>query len=238
MSSTSEVGHNKNVANFTAVNQILTEMGLMYQPSNTTIQLANLTPIEATLAASITNLDAKLATYHIKVADRETAFKILDKRMTKVLNYFKSLNVDKKDKEIIAALIKKIRGDHKKKGPNNPETETHSTSQQSYDSLTANLNTLISQLEAFPEYAPNEADITIVSLKAYAQALSQDTAKVNIAASELISTRKNRNDILYFDHPSVIERVKDIKAYLKSLGEEAEPYYKAVVRLKFTDYKP
>lgn len=239
MASTSEVGHNKNVANFTAAYQILQEMGLLYQPTNTTIQLANLLPLQTNLATSVSQLNNKQANYKINVADRETAFKILDKRMTQVLNYFKSLNVDPKDKDIIAAQVKKIRGDHKKKkpDPNNPTLDTKSTSQQSYDSLTANLNTLVTQLTAFPQYVPNEADISITSLQTYATNLSTLTTQVNTASSELIPVRTQRNDLLYFNTPNVLSLIKDIKAYLKSLGAAGEPYYKAIVRLKFSPYK-
>ena len=33
----------------------------------------------------------------------------------------------------------------------------------------------------------------------------------------------------------VIQIIKEIKAYLKSLGTAGEPYYKALVKLKFKD---
>lgn len=240
MSSTSEVGHNKNVANFSAVVQILIEMGLIYQPTNTTIQLVQLTPIQGTLATSITNLNENLSLNSISIADRETKFKILDKTATQIDNLFKSLNVDDKDKEIVNSLVKNIRGDNKKKKQEttDPNKTTHSTSRQSYDSRLANLNLLIAQLSQFPEYAPNEANISIVTLQAYADELATLTTSLNQSAAALITARKDRNDLLYFDQPSVIKRVKDIKAYLKSLGETGKPYYDAVVRLKFTDYKP
>ena len=35
-----------------------------------------------------------------------------------------------------------------------------------------------------------------------------------------------------------IQLVREIKAYLKSLGTSAEPYYKAIVKLQFKDTKP
>ncbi len=44
MASTSETGHNKNVANFSSAYQILEEMGAIYNPSNTNLLLANLQP--------------------------------------------------------------------------------------------------------------------------------------------------------------------------------------------------
>lgn len=45
MASTSETGHNKNVANFNSAYQILQEMGALYNPSNPELKLAILDPI-------------------------------------------------------------------------------------------------------------------------------------------------------------------------------------------------
>lgn len=44
MASTTETGHNKNVANFSTAYQVLQEMGTLYNPSNAKIQLVNLDP--------------------------------------------------------------------------------------------------------------------------------------------------------------------------------------------------
>jgi hypothetical protein len=40
----SETGHNKNVANFGTAYQILEEMGKLYNPSNSNLNLVNLEP--------------------------------------------------------------------------------------------------------------------------------------------------------------------------------------------------
>ncbi len=58
---------------------------------------------------------------------------------------------------------------------------------------------------------------------------------VNSAGNALITARKNRNDILYFNDTNIIQLMREIKAYVKSLGTAGEPYYKALVKLKFTD---
>jgi hypothetical protein len=56
---------------------------------------------------------------------------------------------------------------------------------------------------------------------------------VNAAGNSLITARKNRNEILYNNEINVLQLMKDVKAYLKSLGDGGKPYYNAVVRLKF-----
>jgi hypothetical protein len=59
MASTSETGHNKNVANYSSAIQILEEMGGLYNPSNTNLKLATLDPIKTDLSGVITVLNTK-----------------------------------------------------------------------------------------------------------------------------------------------------------------------------------
>ena len=241
MSSKSEVGHNKNVANYSAAIQILNEMGPLYNPSTTRIKIVNLTPLEAQLATIMAELDQDLATNSIAVADRKTAFKSLDGKVTNSNNYFKSLDVDAKDKSNVNALAKEIRGDNKKKDkiPTEGEgTVEHSNSHQSYDNLVANFKRYTVLLSSYPEYLPNEADISVPTFTTYGDELLTLNHTVTASDAALITGRKNRNEPLYFQTPNVISLMRDVKAYVKSLGEPGKPYYKALVRLKFVGYKP
>ena len=151
----------------------------------------------------------------------------------------KSINISTTDKDNLASQAKKIRGDQKPKvvNPDTAEGDAISTSQMSYDSRIANLETYTSQLASHPEYAPNETEIQIASLQTYHQRLTTLSGLVNSAGNALITARKNRNDILYFNDTNIIQLIKEIKAYLKSLGQAGEPYYKALVKLQFKDIK-
>ena len=238
-SSVSETGHNKNVANFCSAYQILTEMGAIYNPSNSNLLLANLQPKKLSLGATITVLNNKKPIYKNAVSDREIAIAPMGQRMSKALNYSKSITISDTDKENIANQVKKIRGDRKPKTVNldNAEIETISTSQMSYDSRIANLATLINQFSSHPEYAPNETEIQVTTLQAYHEELTTLSSLVNSAGNALITARKDRNQILYFDDLNIIQLIKDIKSYVKSLGNVAQLYYKALVKLKFSEIK-
>ena len=237
MASTSETGHNKNVANFSSAYQILEEMGGLYNPSNANLKLTTLDPIKTDLSGVITVLNDKKPVYKNAVADREIEIAPLGKISTRALNFAKSLDISVTDKENLQSQAKKIRGDAKAKvvNPDTAEGDAISTSQMSYDSRIANLDTYTSQLASHPEYVPNETDIQIVSLRAYHLRLKTLSAEVNSAGNALITARKNRNDILYNNPKNVIQIIKEIKAYVKSLGTAGEPYYKALVKLKFKD---
>ena len=237
MASTSETGNAKNVANFSAGYQILEEMGTLYNPSNSNLQLANLEPIKVSLAGVITVLNDKKPIYKNAVADREIEIAPLGIITTRALNFAKSLNISTTDKDNLASQAKKIRGDQKPKvvNPDTAEGDAISTSQMSYDSRIANLDTYTSQLASHPEYMPNETEIQIASLQTYHQRLTTLSSLVNSAGNALITGRKNRNDILYYNDTNIIQLTREIKAYVKSLGTAGEPYYKALVKLKFTD---
>ena len=237
MASISEVGHSKNVANFSTLFQILEEMGIIYNPTNSNIQLANLVSVKASLATVIQTLNEKKPLYKNAVANRETAIAPLGKTASNVLNAFKSLNVTTADKDNISSIVKKIRGDKKiaKPNPETTATEGISTSQMSYDSRIANFDVLINTLNTHPEYNPNEENLKTSTLQNFQQNLGTLSSEVNATGNALITARLNRNTILYSNPDNVIQLVKEIKAYLKSLGEAGQPYYKAAVKLKFTD---
>lgn len=238
-STVSETGHNKNVANFSTAYQILEEMGTLYNPSNTKIQLTNLNPIRTSLQTVISELNNKQPIYKNAVSARELAIEPLGRLMTKSSNFAKSLDISTTDKDNIANQAKKIRGDQKQKtvNPETTETESISTSQMSYDSRIANLNTYTAQLASHPEYAPNETAIQIASLQTLHSNLVTLSQAVNSAANALITARTNRNNIIYNNETNVIQLIKDVKAYLKSLGDAGKPYYNAMVKLQFKDTK-
>ena len=93
MASSSETGHNKNVANFSSAYQILEEMGGLYNPSNANLKLTILNPIKTTLSAVITVLNDKKPVYKNAVAQRELEIAPLGKLTTRAYNFAKSCGI-------------------------------------------------------------------------------------------------------------------------------------------------
>jgi hypothetical protein len=231
----SEVGHNKNVANFKSLYQILEEMGTMYNPSYPAITLTALEPIKTVLDEVVVTFNTKNPLYKNAVAQRETNMAPLSKLTTRIVNSFRASGASAPDIENADSMARVIRG-HKRLAKVNPETaspETISTSRMSYDSRTANFDALISFLESQSVYAPNENDIKLPQLKQINLSQKQQNAAVNQAANELLTARVSRNNALYSETDGIIRLIPIIKNYLKSLGEQGKPYYKVAVRLKF-----
>lgn len=235
--STSEVGHAKNVANFTALIQLLEEMGPLYQPTNAAIAIGNLITLRDELSNSIQNLSDKIPPFKIAVANRENAFKDLSKKATRVKNSFNSIGLSTAENDNVSAIVKKIRGDQPIRRTENletAETESISNAQLSYTSRATHLQSLVSLLSSYPTYAPNEEELTAPKLSNFhnnLKNLNEETADKTYA---LITARKERNDLLYNNPGNLLSLVNPIKDYLKSV-EGANVYYKAAVGLKFTN---
>lgn len=232
----SEVGHNKNVANFKSLYQILEEMGPMYNPSNPSIALTALEPIKTVLDDVIETFNTKNPLYKNAVAQRETNMAPLSKLTTKIVNSFRASGAPASDIENAESMARVIRGmkTAKKIDPETQSTEGISTSRMSYDSRTANFDAMISFLETHALYAPNETDLQILALKQFNLLQKQQNTNINYATNELLTARTARNGALYNETTGAVNLAPTIKNYLKSLGDSAKPYYKSAVRLKFT----
>jgi len=239
MASSSEVGHNKNVANFNAAYQILQEMGTLYNPSNIRITLQNIQLTKNQLTNLIIELNTKIPAYRNAVVNRENATAPLSKLMTKIINNAKASGISPAEIENLVSQVNKIRSGTKRKNAKieEQETETISTSQLSYDSRIANFGILLEQLNTHPEYNPNENELKIENLQNYRNNLLELSNQVNATANALITARNNRNQILYLGENNITQLIKEIKAYLKSLGDPGKPYYNALVKLKFSTIK-
>jgi len=234
----SEVGHNKNVANFKSLYQILEEMGTLYNPANQSIKLTELDPIKTVLDEVIETFNTKNPLYKNAVALRQTTMKPLSKLTTRIANSFRASDASEADIDNIDSMAKVIRG--MKNKPINPEKESSegiSTSRMSYDNRTANFDAMIRFLEVHPYYEPNEADIQTPALKLFNQLQKEQNANVNQTANQLLTAREARNKVLYHPTDGVVILAPKIKNYLKSLGESGKPYYKLAVRLKFSNKK-
>jgi len=233
--SKSEVGHAKNVTNFTALIELLEEMGPLYNPSNPDIQLTNLVVLRDQLTASIQNLADLTPPFKIAVANRENAFKPLNKLSTRVKNSFNSLRLTKAENDNVLSIVKKIRGDApipKAEKLDKEESKTISNAQLSYTSRATNFQSLVSLLSAYRNYTPNEPDLTITHLgDLYAQ-LKNFNNEAEKKGYALITARKQRNDLLYFNPVNLLSIVLPIKDYIKSV-EGGDPYYKAAIALHF-----
>jgi hypothetical protein len=117
-----------------------------------------------------------------------------------------------------------------------PPADGVSTSQQSYDSLLANFEKLIQQIQAMPSYTPNEVNIKLATL----QTLNTNLQSLNLAAINATNAiglaRNQRNLSFYAIGTGMIDITKKVKSYIRQIEGSTSPVYHQATALKFVSY--
>jgi hypothetical protein len=246
MASTSEQGHNRNSVNYDRLIINCTSFGTTYNPTKPALKIAAMQVQSTAAKNSITTMNALTPAYKNAVAARITAFKPIDKLITRVNNAFKASDVTKEMISSAQTIVRKLQGrratpktnEEEKKvaaEAGNPIVEI-SASQMSYDSRIENLDKFIKLISSVAAYAPNEADLKITALTAlYTDLKAKNLAVIN-AETPLNNARIARNDTMYKDNVGLVDVANDVKTYIKSVYGATSPQYKLVSSLKFTKY--
>lgn len=247
MTSTTETGHAKNVANFDDLISFVTGYGTAYNPSKATIKLTALQTLSTSAKTAINAVNAALPAYSNAVAAREAAFEPLSKLITRVNNALKATDTTEQVDESAKTLVRKIQGSRataKKteeeitaEKAEGKETKEISSSQMSYDSRLDNFDKLIKLLTSVTLYAPNEADLKVTALTTLYNDLKAKNTAVVTATTPLSNARIARNEILYKTNTGLVDIALDTKTYIKSLYGATSPQYKQVSKLEFKAVK-
>lgn len=178
-------------------------------------------------------LKEALPLYSTAVANKDAVFKPLDKRVTKVVNGFASCGAQKGEVNIAINLGKKIKGDVKPATRKGTDNESISQSQTSMDMRVDNFKGLIAVLAANKNYKPNEADLQVAPLEAYAAELETHAGLVKTAARPVILSREKRNIVLYTPETGMVDLALLVKKYALSCLGSGSATYKLIKGLKF-----
>jgi DNA repair exonuclease SbcCD ATPase subunit len=246
MASTSEQGHNRNAVNFDKLIINCTSYGATYNPSKAALKIAAMQAQSTAAKNSLTTVNALTPAWKNAVTARVTAFKPLDKLITRANNALKASETTKEVIESAQTIVRKLQGrratpkktDEEKKAAAEAGKEIIeiSSSQMSYDSRLDNLDKLIKLFSSVAAYAPNEAELKIAALTAlYTDLKAKNLAVIN-AETPLSNARIARNTTMYKDDIGLVDVANDVKIYIKSVYGATSPQYKQVSSLKFTKY--
>ncbi|MFA4851503.1 MAG: hypothetical protein WC974_09245 [Thermoplasmata archaeon] len=258
MTSTSETGHDKNVANLEDLISRCTGYGTAYNPSKLSLKI----PALQTLQTS-----GKNALQAVKVAEtahdnatnaREIAFKPLKTLCTRIVNALDATDATKQtvdDAKTVNRKIQGVRTDSKSKKAldafiesthettttskapdivNEISKHTISVSQQSYDSLVDNFTKLIQTISTEPLYTPNENELKVTTLNTQLTNLKAANTVVINAETAYSNALISRNTVLYQKSTGLVDIALEVKKYIKSLFGAESPQYKQVSKIKFT----
>lgn len=238
MSSTSERGHARNVANANLLNTYIAQLGATYNPSNPKIALSNLQSIYTAALAQQETVNSTLAAYTNAVNTREAVFAPVSTKITKLRRVFKATDgVTKAQDDDFLTISRKIKGERKTRKPANQTPEeaqlTYSTSQMSYDQRTNNYDQLISLLQSTPNYNPNEVEYQIATLEAEKTQMFQATQSVANTYVPLNNARSQRNALMYLDSDNLVDTFVKAKDYLFTILDRNSAQYKAISKISF-----
>ena len=242
MSSTSEKGHGKNVANLETLIIRCEGFGNPYNPSNSMITIPNLTTYYQESKQLFTDVITTEAPFDEVSGRRKNVFKKLRPMCTQILNAFKAANSPSNIIANAETINRKLQG---KRADNSP-TETLpdeipkdkiSVSQQSYELLVDHFEKLIEVGVIEPSYNPNEIPLQITTLKTFKDQLDALNTEVKTKAVPYSNSMKARNAKMYVPETGIVPLTQMVKNYVKSVFGASSPEYKSISKLIFTNIK-
>lgn len=244
--STSETGHDKNVANFENLISFCSGYGLTYNPSKAGLKILQLQAQLAACKANIIAVTNASVAYNNAVNARKLAFEGLQKLSTRLINAFDVSGASTEAVKDARSVNRKISGSRLTKADagiapdpteeNMPAPLTPkkiSSSQKSYSSLIEHFAKLITILSAEPSYLPNENDLKIAALNTLLANLKNlNTAVIN-AYTNVSNARIIRDTALYNLTNGLCPVAKEVKMYVKSVFGSSGAQYKQVSGIVF-----
>lgn len=233
MSSNSETGHAKNVANFQDLIEFTTSFGPIYNPFKSALQVSELNNLKTIASTRLQEVITKNTEFNRRVNERILVFDKLSPLATRLINALKITNADSKTLEDAKGFVRKIRGKRISKvvkllDPNFPAPKSISTSQLSFDQLVQHFSGLISILSTQPGYKPNEDDLKVEFLLVLLEKMEAKNNAVAAAYAAVTSARLDRDTILYSKNDGLVTIALEVKAYIKAAFGASSPQFKQV----------
>lgn len=241
MASISETGHAKNVDNAEFFLSIIATFGTKYNPGNPAITVVALKEKIAAARNEVNSVSLAQAYFFQAAAAREGAFKGLASMATRIVNTLRASTTSENIDANATTIVRKLRGTRAKAVEDEKLVaegdvavkSTVSVSHKSYDSLVDSFDELGNLLTTTPEYTPNEPDLKLDAVKAYAADLRAKNNAVNSAIAALDAARIARNNELYEPDKGLVDLCFTAKAYVKAVFGQASPEYKQVAKIDF-----
>jgi hypothetical protein len=241
MTSKSETGHAKNVANFESLISFCIGYNADYNPSNAALKISALQTLQTNAANSLLGVNTKKSIFQKATDARQAEFDPFKKLATKVINALDATEASSKTVKDAKTINNKIQGkraDNKAPSTSPSETEAQeekkiSVSQQSFDSQIESLTKLIELLTIESAYTPNETELQISTLQTKLGILKATNTEVINSYTNYSNAMTTRNSILYAPVSGLVDVALDVKKYVKSVYGASSPQYKQVSKIEF-----
>jgi hypothetical protein len=240
MTSTSETGHAKNVANFKELITVVKSFGTQYQPMAEALKVSALEEQVGKVEAVLNRLKDAETMEKQATATLQGEFKTLNTLSSQLMGLLISSGAKASSVEEARSVQKLIAGTRSKKKKttsdataNESVKDTRSTSRQSYDSKLDNFVKLTTILQNVPEYKPNEGDFQVSMLQKKAKEMAQAIENNDAKEAARRQVMHERNELLYTPETGVVATAGKVKEYIKAVfGGVKSTQYKAVSKIR------
>lgn len=238
MSSTSEKGHAKNVANLETMITVCRGFNASYNPSNASLTIDQLVALHLQAKTEVKKVKIAESPFNDIEGQRKLLFKPLKPLATKIFNALKSSGATSTVITDAETINRKIQG----KRANNvipvtvegkEQKNRISVSQQSYDMQIDHLEKLIELLTIETQYNPNEDSLKITALNTYKEELESINTKVKEAYTVYNNAIIARDKILYNTTNGLVNIALLVKNYVKSVFGSSSPEFKQINSIAF-----
>lgn len=240
MASQYETGHAKNVANLQKLIEQVT-VYTNYNPPVANLEVTNLQTLYTSALAKLDEVEEKRTANKSAIHNRQVAFENLKPTCTRIINHLDILGLTEGTLEQAKSLNRLIQGSKKNKPTpteeGEEETNTVSTSRQSYTQQADNFGILLQLLATISSYNPNLDELKLTNLTTYQASLMESTQAVDQTEAELNAKLIERNNLLYADGTGLYTIAQNAKKYVKSIYGATSPEYANVSKIKFFSRK-
>jgi hypothetical protein len=234
MASTSETGHDVNLANYRLIIDGI-NIFPSYSPISIKIQKISMETQWTNAVAMHSSYLAKLAETKGPINEREIIFNDLRKLVPRVNNMFAASDANDEVKKDVYGLVKKILGrgvliKYLEDGKIDPKWI--SNSQQSYVKKTGNFEQMVNILALDPNYNPNEDILKIANLQTVLGELQNKNESIGGIIVHANEFRLKRDHLLYDLKTGIVDVSLQCKRYMKALFGANSPEAKSITSIK------
>lgn len=239
-------GHGTNVTSMQLLIANAIGWGPKFNPIADRMKLQSLQTVRLNGDNALSAVDAVYPANANAKNARELIFAPLNDITTRVMNAFISIEPNELARTRVRSAVNLIqlgRVNRKKSEPvvkdaaiDPPVDDENESHKLAYEIRVTSLNRLIQLLLVFPNYVPNEEELTVPALTTLYNDM-KDINQVELdTAIPLKRARDARDLVLYEDVIGLVPVGNDTKRYVKSVFGAKSPEYKSIAKLKFRVY--
>ncbi len=241
MSSNSETGHAVNLSNAKMLIDRCATFGPAFQPSNSSLTLANATA-QWTTGVSLHSIVSNASqVVRIPINERDDAFEEADRIVVRSSYYYQSTAASAAAMKDAKGLVRKFTGSNVRRPKDqqgNADANWVSNSQQSYTKRQETFMMLRSFYASDPNYAPNEVELQIPSLTTMEAGLKMHNDNMSALLAPVKAARIDRDKLLYEEGTGLVDVMLAMKQYVKGVFGATSPEYKSISGIRFKKIKP